>query len=205
MDLCPFSTLSAPSQSSLSPFCTLFTAHEWHLYDFEKSRAKYSAFGRGAKLGPTQGVGWVNELVARLTENAVEDHTSTNRTLDSHAATFPLRRKLYADFSHDNVMTSIFYALGLYNGTDPENEEVDEVELGGFKASETVPFAGQGIIEKMTCVGNEEELVRIVINGRVMSLKQCGSDALGRCSLGRFVDSLAFARAGGRWGECFKT
>jgi hypothetical protein len=35
------------------------------------------------------GAGWVNELIARLTDSAPEDATSTNRTLDQNNATFP--------------------------------------------------------------------------------------------------------------------
>jgi len=197
MDLCPYETLSSPSPSPsppLSPFCTLFTAPEWTLYNTQKSLDKHNSFGAGAALGPTQGVGWVNELVARLTGTPVNDHTSTNTTLDSDAQTFPLRRALYADFTHDNVMTSILFALGLYAA---------EADMGGFRASETVPFAGRAVVEKMRCRGEEEEMVRVIVNGRVMPLTRCGGDALGRCRLGEFVASLEFARRGGRWAECF--
>jgi len=197
MDLCPYETLCSPSPSPsppLSPFCTLFTASEWTLYTTQKSLDKHNSFGAGAALGPTQGVGWVNELVARLTGTPVNDHTSTNHTLDSDARTFPLRRALYADFTHDNVMTSILFALGLYAAG---------ADMGGFRASETVPFAGRAVVEKMGCRGEEEEMVRVVVNGKVMPLARCGGDALGRCRLGEFVASLEFARRGGRWAECF--
>lgn len=141
-------------------------------------------------------MGWVNELVARLTGLPVSDSTSTNHTLDRDERTFPLRRMLYADFTHDNVMTSILFALGLY--------AAKEADLGGFRASETVPFAGRAVVEKMRCRGEGEEMVRVVVNGQVMPLPRCGGDALGRCRLGRFVASLGFVRRGGRWAECFK-
>lgn len=195
MDLCPYTTLSSKSTSNLSPFCTLFMPSEWRVYDIEKSRGKYQSFGVGSALGPTQGVGWVNELVARLTGHKVDDDTSTNRTLDSDHATFPLGRKLYADFSHDNVMTSIFFAMGLFNGMAGD--------MNGFRASETVPFAGRGVVEKMVCGAEEEEMVRVIINGRVMPLEHCGGDPLGRCTLSSFINSLKFAKEGGRWRECF--
>ena len=197
MDLCPFNTLSSHSPVTVSPFCTLFSADEWHIYDMEKSREKYNTFGAGAQLGPTQGVGWVNELIARLTNRPVNDSTSTNRTLDGSPRMFPLDRRLYADFSHDNIMTSIFFAMGLFNGS--------EGELEGFRASETVPFAGRSVVEKMSCRGEEEEMVRVIINDRVMPLHQCGGDTLGRCALSDYIASLAFARGGGRWRACFKT
>jgi hypothetical protein len=62
-------------------------------------------------------------------------------------------------------------------------------------------------VEKMTCGGGEEgedeELVRVLVNDRVVPLQNCGADSLGRCRLGAFVESLSFARGGGLWHACF--
>lgn len=68
----------------------------------------------GSELGPVQGVGYINELLARLTDRPVEDHTQTNQTLDSNSETFPLGRGIYVDFSHDNLMTAVASAMGLF-------------------------------------------------------------------------------------------
>ena len=102
MDLCPFDTVATTS-GELSPFCSLFTEEEWQQYDYFQSLGKYYGYGNGNPLGPTQGVGYVNELIARLTNTPVQDHTSVNHTLDSDKGTFPLGPEvpLYADFSHD--------------------------------------------------------------------------------------------------------
>jgi hypothetical protein len=103
MDLCPFNTVASPTGAVLSPFCALFSVAEWHQYDYYQSLGKYYGFGNGNALGPTQGVGFTNELIARMTNRPVVDHTTVNQTLDSSNATFPLgsRHALYADFSHD--------------------------------------------------------------------------------------------------------
>ena len=102
MDLCPFNTI-ASDIGAISPFCSLFSAPEWHQYDYYQSLGKYYGFGNGNPLGPTQGVGFTNELIARMTGKPVTDHTSVNHTLDESNTTFPLGRGhvLYADFSHD--------------------------------------------------------------------------------------------------------
>lgn len=102
MDLCPFNTV-ASDIGTISPFCSLFSAPEWHQYDYYQSLGKYYGFGNGNLLGPTQGVGFTNELVARMTGKPVTDHTSVNHTLDESNTTFPLGggHVLYADFSHD--------------------------------------------------------------------------------------------------------
>ncbi|KND90363.1 3-phytase A [Tolypocladium ophioglossoides CBS 100239] len=204
MDLCPFNTVATPDAAT-SDFCRLFSSDEWRGYDYFGSLEKWYSYGRGNPLGPTQGAGYANELIARLTGKAVEDHTSTNSTLDSSPQTFPLDRRLYADFGHDNSMTSAYAALGLYNETAdlPVTHRLSPHQTHGYSASWTVPFAGRMYVEKMRCVGGEEELVRILVNERVVSLSGCGADELGRCKLGDLVASLSFVRAGGRWDSCF--
>lgn len=142
MDLCAYETVAddalvTGAARRLSPFCDLFSADEWRSYDYHETLGKWYGYGRGSgALGPTRGVGWVNELVARLTGKPVVDHTSTNATLDGAEATFPLARKLYADFSHDNDMSSIYAAMGLYNATEvdalPADRRLGPGKTGGF-------------------------------------------------------------------------
>ena len=204
MDLCPFETIASITGRP-SPFCNLFSQAEWKKYDYYLTLGKYYGYGPGNPLGPTQGTGYVNELVARLTGKAVRDHTSVNQTLDSDPTTFPLDKTLYADFSHDNDMTAVFAALGLYNNT-PKLSTSDMMtveDMKGYSAAWTVPFAARAFIEKMDCEGAEEEMVRVLVNGRVIPLEMCGGDEMGRCGIGAFVEGLTFAREGGRWDMCF--
>jgi hypothetical protein len=102
MDLCPFETVASPT-GQISVFCGLFSTEEWHQFDYYQSLGKYYGYGNGNALGPTQGVGFANELIARLTGKSVEDHTSVNHTLDDSNVTFPVGEQnvLFADFSHD--------------------------------------------------------------------------------------------------------
>ncbi|KAK3400399.1 histidine phosphatase superfamily [Sordaria brevicollis] len=235
MDLCPFDTVAYPLSSltttssvsgggKLSPFCSLFTASDWTIYDYLQSLGKYYGFGPGNSLAATQGVGYVNELIARLTRTPVVDHTTTNSTLDGDEKTFPLNRTVYADFSHDNDMMNILTALRIFehispmdNTTIPTNygqtgdDGVKERDL--FKVSWAVPFAGRVYFEKMVCDADgdgkidsdeaQKELVRILVNDRVMRLNGCDDDEEGRCGLEKFVESMEFARRGGEWEKCF--
>jgi len=203
MDLCPYETVHSPT-GKLSPFCGLFTEREWQEYDYYQSLGKYYGYSWGNTLGATQGIGFANELIARLTGTPVHDHTSTNHTMDSSNDTFPLGAVLYADFTHDNDMTAIFSAMGLYNETKPLTKETMQStkQLEGYSASWTVPFAARAYFEKMSCVGSEEEFVRIIVNDRVLPLKTCGGDDLGRCTLSAFTNSLSFPKSGGDWEKC---
>lgn len=205
MDLCPYDTIAQPL-AQVSPFCQLFSHKEWQSYDYYQSLGKWYGFGMGNPLGPTQGVGYVNELLARLTGQPVVDHTNTNTTLDSDPNTFPLDKKLYADFSHDNDISNILAALGLYNKTSPLSgtNYTSAKNANGFSAAWTVPFAARMYVEKLQCQQASEEFVRIIVNDRVQPLDFCGGDQYGRCTLSDFVNSQSFAQQGGLWSQCYQ-
>ena len=202
MDMCPYDTLASPN-ATISDFCQLFTEDEWHAYDYYQTLGKFYGYGAGNPLGATQGVGYVNELLARLTEKPVDDHTNTNTTLDSDPATFPLSNKVYADFSHDNDMSGIFAALGLYNNTKLSNTTMESTNQTEYSAAWTAPFAARLYVEKLQCKHDKEEFVRVIVNDRVHPLAFCGGDKHGRCRLSRFVESQQFARSGGNWARCY--
>jgi len=104
---------------TLSELCALCTEEHFHQYNYYETLNEYYSYFYGNPLGPTQRVGFSNELITRLTYQPVHDETSSNHTLDSSNAASPFSRRLYADFSHDDDMTAIFSDLGLSYGTGP--------------------------------------------------------------------------------------
>ncbi|KDN69936.1 putative histidine acid phosphatase [Colletotrichum sublineola] len=202
MQLCPMNTAI---NNIRSEFCDLFTAEEWMDNEYSETLAKYYSWSYGNPLGPTQGVGFTNELIARLTRQPVVDHTSTNTTLTGDPATFPLDKKIYVDFTRGNTMLAVYSALGLYKNVRPlsKTRRTPAVDAGGFQTSWLIPFAARMYVEKMKCGGQDEEMVRVLVNNRVIPLSGCGADKLGMCTLERFVESMGFARSGGHWDQCF--
>ena len=176
-----------------------------------------SLYRYGKDLGPVQGVGYINELLARLTGLPVQDNTQTNRTLNSSPTTFPLNRTLYADFSHDNVMIAIYSALGLFKQPlplDPTKPDPGRTWI----TSHLTPFSGRMVTERLSCLLPEEEeeknrtsqqqteeanddddnvYVRILVDDALQPLKFCGADEDGICELNAFVESQAYARNDG--------
>lgn len=62
-----------------------------------------SAFG--SPVARVQGIGYIQEMVARLTHTPIKIHnTSTNSTLDDDPITFPLDQSLYVDATHEVVV-----------------------------------------------------------------------------------------------------
>ncbi|KAG6075251.1 hypothetical protein E4U30_004174 [Claviceps sp. LM220 group G6] len=203
MDLCPFNTV-ASRQKVPSSFCRLFSKQEWQSYSYYQSLRKWHTYGPGNPMASTQGVGYVNELIARLTKTPVKDNTTTDADLDSNPATFPLGRSLYADFTHDNTLMAVYSALGLWTNDTvlPTNHVVPAKEANGYSASWTVPFAARMYVEKMDCRDGQKDLVRVLVNHRVVVPKGCKADIFGRCKLADFVDGLQFAKEGGHWDKC---
>ncbi|KAG9310358.1 histidine phosphatase superfamily [Chiua virens] len=111
MALCAFDTVTYETPSQ---WCDVFSAEEFTSYEYYGDVKDFYGNGYGNELGPVQGVGYINELLARLTDTPVQDETQTNHTLDDNPATFPLNRTFYADFTHDDQMISIFSAMGLF-------------------------------------------------------------------------------------------
>ena len=150
----------------------------------------------------------MNELLARLTGKPVQDHTQTNRTLDSSATTFPLDRSIYVDFSHDNTMIAIYSALGLFqqpNHLDPGHPYSNRT----WVVSRMVPFSGRMVTEKVECNDGlngraAKEYVRILVNDAVQPLAFCGGRH-GLCELDAFVRSQEYARTDGAgdFDKCF--
>lgn len=177
-------------------------------------------YGQAADLGRLQGVGYVNELLARLTDKPVKDHTQTNHTLDHDPKTFPLKKKMYVDFSHDHAMVAVYSAMGLFNDTRLDPSKIRKDRL--WVASNIVPFSARMSAERLQCTkvcakwhrfghgrgketqGRHGEYVRILINNAVQPLGFCGGDEDGLCKLKDFVRSQHFARTNGdgNFGKC---
>lgn len=176
----------------------------------ERSKAHtFHRYGQG--LGRVQGVGYINELLARLTETPVRDNTQTNRTLDASPETFPLNRTIYADFSHDNQMIAIYAAMGLFKqvgGLNPCHPDPKRT----WVTSQMTPFSGRMVVERLICTASYRSqtaesgtFVRILVNDALQPLEFCEAGSDGLCALDAFVESQSFARNDGEgdFEKCF--
>ncbi|CDR88607.1 related to 3-phytase A precursor [Sporisorium scitamineum] len=205
---CPFQSAYL---GHLSPFCAIFSFREWQLYSYGQDLQQYENAGYGGPLGRAWSVGWVNELLARLTNTAVKDHTSTNRSLDSNNQTFPLGLPVYLDFTHDTQLASAIAVMGLLRDKLDPTRYPNKNRL--WNAAHIVPMGVRLEVERLTCTNKPHKYVRLILNDAVLplsGLKECSVQAQGRkhaaaglCKLDDFVVSQSFAQAGGNWKNCY--
>lgn len=93
-------TVNIVKTGILSPICNIFDNKDWKVFKRFYNKVKWYTHFYSNLLGPLLGVGWVNEFIARLLRKPVQNSTSTNITITANPKTFPLDKKLYADFTH---------------------------------------------------------------------------------------------------------
>lgn len=209
-NVCPFQSAYL---GHLSPFCAIFSLREWELYSYGQDLQQYANAGYGGPLGRAWSVGWVNELLARLTESPVKDHTSTNSTLDADKGTFPLGLPVYLDFTHDTQVASAIAVMGLLRDGRKLAPDSYPDKNRLWNAAHIVPMGARMVVERLTCKNKPHKYVRVLLNDAVLplsGLKECNVQAQGRkhaaaglCKLDDFVASQSFAQAGGDWENCY--
>lgn len=223
MKMCPYEIARRGHELQKS-ICKIFENTDWWQYGYSETIYKWYRNGPGfpAELGPTQGVPWVKELMARVTcsLNWIEDdNTAVDVARDMNPDTFPLGKDgpLVVDFTHGSDMTSMLFALGVYPRdlrTIPLDGYHEEKETGNYSATWTVPFAARAYIEKMECANSEPggnpakrsntEYVRVIVNDRVMNLTPDNKDPWGRETMVDFQAAAKWATDGGNWAACSK-
>lgn len=88
-------------------------AHIW----YHAALSMWYSAGPGSPFSAALGMGWVQELVSRLTQTRITDfNTSVNQTIVSSETLFPLDQPIYVDASHDTVMSASQYFVSVLYG-----------------------------------------------------------------------------------------
>ncbi|KAH9847991.1 phosphoglycerate mutase-like protein [Lenzites betulinus] len=189
--LCAYETVAL----GYSKFCELFTEEEWKGFDYAVDLYFWynSAFGSPVARG--LGIGYVQELLARLTHTPIPSHnSSTNSTLDDNPATFPLDQSLYVDATHEVVVLNVITALNLTAFAADGPLPTDHIPPHhAFKTSHLAPFATNVQFQLLACASTPAPQIRIIINDGVVpltGLRGCPATGDGTCALPTFVAAL---------------
>lgn len=192
-NLCAYETVAL----GYSSFCSLFTEEEWEGYDYSHDLNFWYTSGFGSPVARAQGIGYVQELVARLTKTPIQTHNSTtNSTLDDNPVTFPLDgRALYVDATHEVTVINVLTALNLSTLAATGPLPYDHIpEKRSFIAHEIAPFATNVQFQLLSCASTPGDQIRVIVNDApvpLSPLKYCPEETkYGLCPVDGFVNSL---------------
>jgi hypothetical protein len=136
-----------------SSFCNLFTEEEWQGFEATLDIEYYYDYAYGNPTGRAQGIGYLQELLARLQHQPIAtSNSSVNATIDNNSTSFPLDQKFYADFSHDDILISVMTAMSLDYFKDPPSLTAYPPNPNRhFVLSHLTPFAAKLVTEVVGC------------------------------------------------------
>jgi hypothetical protein len=137
----------------VSEFCSLFTRNEWEGFENSLDIRFFYNHGFGNPTARAQGIGYVEELLARLQGTYIEESdSSVNSSITNNSKTFPLGMKFYADFTHDKMVLGVLTALSVdYFKQLPDIHTYPPDQDRLFKSSHIVPFTARLITEVIGC------------------------------------------------------
>ncbi|KAF8848142.1 phosphoglycerate mutase-like protein [Acephala macrosclerotiorum] len=137
----------------MSDFCYLFTADEWAGFENSRDIEYFYDYAYGNPTGRAQGIGYVQELLARLQHTYItSSNSSVNSTITDNPADFPLNQPFYADFSHDDIIISTLTAMSIDYFRDPPSlTQYPPNPNRHFDLSHLTPFGARLITEIIGC------------------------------------------------------
>lgn len=210
--MCPYEYATL-GQSS---FCSLFTEQEWKDFEYAIDMMFYGNNNFGSPSGRAQGIGYVEEIAARLQSRLImKSDSSINYTYDDNTKEFPLHQPMYMDMSHETVIVAVLAALGLdYFKYGPRGmpSDVPHAVPRNFVMDKVAPFGARLFTEVWTCPSDVEldnledqmyknpdlssnsdttDYIRFVLNDApvpVEGLAPCKGSANGFCDMMKFLN-----------------
>ncbi|KAF3766028.1 phosphoglycerate mutase-like protein [Cryphonectria parasitica EP155] len=136
-----------------SQFCGFFALDEWAGFELTLDTEYYYDYSWGNPTGRAQGIGYLQELLARLQKQYIDvSSTSVNSTLTDNPTTFPLDQAFYADFSHDDIIISVLTAMSMdYFKDAPDFTQYPPDPERKFILSNLTPFGARLVTEVIGC------------------------------------------------------
>ncbi|KAH9947918.1 histidine phosphatase superfamily [Amylocystis lapponica] len=195
--MCAYETVAL----GFSDFCDLFTAEEWLGFEYSIDLSFWYGDGPGNPTAAAQGIGYVQELVARLTKTPMTVFdTSTNGTLNGNPVTFPLDQPIYVDATHDTVIASIVTALNFTTLAKNGPLPIDHIPEGQtYHVQDIAPFGSNLVGQVVSCPSSSTNstlvpYIRWILNDGVVPLTgiaHCETpDKDGLCLLDNFVEGM---------------
>lgn len=191
METCAYETVSL----GYSPFCSIFTEREWRGFNYRQDIMWWYTSSFGSPIARAEGMGWVQELISRLTRTRLTEFNSTTNSTLHNDVHFPLDDKLYIDFTHDTTFAQLLPTLNLTTFSSSGPPPLDHIpKHRSFKSSKFCPFATNLQFQVLSCNSDSfESDIRLILNDGVVpltGLTGCPHDPDGKCPLDTFVSAV---------------
>ncbi|KAF9496084.1 phosphoglycerate mutase-like protein [Pleurotus eryngii] len=181
-----------------SAFCNAFTEGDWRGYAYLNDVSVWYGSGPGNPSVAALGVGYVQELVSRLTRTRItESSSSVNATLARSEITFPFNQPIYVDSTHDLGLSAIFTAMNFTSLAAQGPLPTDHIpDNQSFFVQKQVPFGARLVGQVLSCNAQSEDTpshIRWILNDGVLPLtgiSGCTKSKDGLCELSAFVQGL---------------
>ncbi|PPQ62978.1 hypothetical protein CVT24_006084, partial [Panaeolus cyanescens] len=190
--LCAYETVSL----GFSDFCGVFTEDEWKSFEYFWDLMFWYGNGPGNPSTAAQGIGYVTELVSRLTQTPITTFDSTvNATIVSNNITFPLDQPIFVDATHDTVLSTIYVAMNFTSLAANGPLPTDHIPKGqSYFVNQITPFATNLVGQVLSCPASEQPThIRWILNDGVLPLtgiKGCKANNDGLCELPTFIAAM---------------
>ncbi|CCG84670.1 protein of unknown function [Taphrina deformans PYCC 5710] len=140
-----------------SDFCDLFKEQDWRDYDYALSLSMYAGYSYGHPTGRAQGLGYVQELIARLQHRTIDSSTSSvNTTFDNNESSFGhFSQPVIFDATHDAIIISVMTAMGLKFFNQTKGFMPSDIgkapKKPTFRLSALTPFGAKLHTEVISC------------------------------------------------------
>ncbi|EDR10844.1 phytase, partial [Laccaria bicolor S238N-H82] len=186
--MCAYETVAL----GYSKFCELFTEEEWEGFNYGLDLTFWYNSAFGSPTARVQGIGYIQELVSRLTHTPIATHnSSTNGTLNDNPVTFPLGQSLYVDATHEVVVMNILTALNLTSLAKTGPLPYTHIpKHRSFRVADIAPFATNVHPSVLACTSIPDPQIRIIVNDGVVPLtgiRGCPDQDDGMCPVDVFV------------------
>ncbi|EPQ60548.1 phosphoglycerate mutase-like protein [Gloeophyllum trabeum ATCC 11539] len=186
--LCAYETVAL----GFSDFCGLFTQEEWEGYEYSNDISFWYNNGPGNPTSAAMGLGWVGELVSRLTQEPITGPLAEVNTTLANDATFPLNQPIYVDASHDTVISAILTTMNMTSMTRTGPLPTDHIPYDrSYIVSQIAPFGSNLVGQVLSCPASSTPThIRWILNDAVLPLtgiQGCAEDANGLCELSTFI------------------
>ncbi|KAJ7863958.1 phosphoglycerate mutase-like protein [Mycena olivaceomarginata] len=196
--------LFRPSPLGYSAFCDLFTEEEWKGYEYATDLSFWYNNGPGNPAVAAQGIGWVQELVSRLTQTRITEFASTvNGSIVGNNVTFPLSQPIFVDATHDTIISAITVAMNFTTLVATGPLPATHIPPNrSYIVNQIAPFAANLVGQVLTCPSSSKSTsitstapthIRWLLNDAVVPLTGiagCTNSKDGLCAFDTFVKGM---------------